>query len=165
MSAPAAQLAWKDFAVIVVENIKNLALLEDFADKELNVLCELLQERSLDAGDILFQEGSVADGLYWLADGKLRLSQTQFGEVGNVAVGDALGVLSLIATGKREATVVADGPCRLYFLDRHGYHRLIEDVPRAVCRLHESFLKDFGQAVRESMTHVANLVDRNSSAD
>lgn len=165
MPASVAQPAWKNFAVIVAEDIKNLSLLSDFADKELDLLCELLQERSLDAGDILFQEGSAADGLYWLADGQLRSSQTQLGAVGSITVGDAFGVLSLIALGKREVTVVADGPCRLFFLDRHGYHRLIEDAPRAVCRLHEAFLKDFGQAVRESMTHVANLVDRNSSAD
>lgn len=142
--------------------LKGCMLLAEFTDKELALLCEILDEHTLDTGDILFQEGSAADGLYWVVDGQLGLSQRKLGEIGGATVGDALGVLSLIAMGKRESTAVATTACRLYCLDRHGYHRLVEDAPRAACKLHEAFLKDFGEAVRESMTHAANSVDRNS---
>ncbi len=143
-------------------DLKSFKLLSEFSDDELDAMSELLEEIDLDAGDILFQEGMSADGLYFVAEGRIKLTQKDLGEIGQAVAGEALGVLSLMVAGNRETTAVAAAPSRLFHIDRQGYHRMTEDLPRAVCKLQELFLKDFGEAVREGFAEQLDSVDPDS---
>jgi CRP-like cAMP-binding protein len=135
----------------VTLDLKMFALLADLSEEERELVAELLEGQELDAGEQLFCEGQEAEGLVLVERGALELSSARAGELGQVAEGDSLGAVSLIAVGPREVTAVAAAGTRVWVLSRESFRRLAEDAPRAACRILEGALADLAGALREGL--------------
>jgi CRP-like cAMP-binding protein len=136
-------------------DLKLFALLAELGEDERELVADLLEPVDLEKGEQLFAEGQEAEGLYLVERGALELSSQRVGAVGRAASGDALGSLSLVAVGPREATAVASDRARLWLLSRESFRRLAYDAPRAACRILEAALVDFSGAVREELDRFA----------
>lgn len=136
-------------------DLKLFALLAELGEEERELVADLLEPVDLDKGEQLFAEGQQAEGLYLVERGTLELSSQRVGALGQAAPGDALGSLSLVAVGTREATAVASDRARLWLLSRESFRRLAYDAPRAACRILEAALVDFAGAVREELDRFA----------
>jgi CRP-like cAMP-binding protein len=106
-----------------------LAELPLLAGVELGALAEELVPVELETGRELWRQGHVADGLYIVIAGKLRISarlpggrESAIAEVGPQSV---VGELALLDGGTRSAGVRATEPTRLLCLTRRDFRALV----------------------------------------
>jgi SulP family sulfate permease len=136
-------------------DLKQFAILAELREEDLEPIAELLEARSASRGVALFREGSEAEGLVLLASGEARLQGKRSSRKLLLQAGDAVGGLSLIVVGPREATAIAEQPCTYWLFRRTSFRRLVEDFPHAACRLMEAVLVDAADALRESLDDAA----------
>jgi CRP-like cAMP-binding protein len=84
------------------------------------------------------------------------VASSRAGELAVLGEGAALGALSLVAVGQREVTARAAAPTRLLCLSRSSFLRLLEDAPRAACRLLERVVADVATDVRAELDRIAS---------
>jgi CRP/FNR family transcriptional regulator, cyclic AMP receptor protein len=106
-----------------------LAELPLLAGLELAALAEELVGVELDAGQELWRQGQVADGLYIVLAGKLRVSARLPGgresAIADVGPHSVVGELALLDSGTRSAGVRAIEPSRLLRLARRDFRALV----------------------------------------
>ncbi len=135
--------------------LKRFSPLAELSESELELVADLLEERELAAGQPCFREGSEADGLVLVAEGTLALESRRKGDLGTAGAGAALGALSLVVVGPREATAIASEPTRVHLLTRTAFHRLLEDAPRTGVRVLERLLVELAGLVRAGLDRLA----------
>jgi CRP-like cAMP-binding protein len=90
-------------------------------------------------GDILFQQGDTAGGIYFIREGRVEISlQLPGGEaavLGTVAAGDAVGELAALDGGPRTATVRALEPTVADYLPRDILEPSLAAAPSVAYRL------------------------------
>lgn len=146
-----------------VAALDRFALLRELASDERAALAKQLERIELRDGDVLFREGEEAAGLVFVASGRLRTESARAGALGAAGPGAAFGALSLVCVGRREVTATADGAGQILVLRRSSFRRLVEDAPRAACRLAEAIAADLGGLVREQLDAVVGAqVDRSA---
>jgi len=136
-------------------DLKKFSLLAEFSSADCEVIAELLEPRSLARGRRLFGEGVESDGLVLVSSGSMRLESNRRSEPETLGEGSALGALSLVSPGTREATVSADTDCELLILPRTSFRRLVEDHPRTACRLLECLVADLAGLIRPGLDKLA----------
>lgn len=134
---------------MTTSELKRFALFAECSDEEREAIVELLEERVLRSGSPLYREGGEAEGLVLVAEGALRLESRRAGPLGRVTAGGSLGGAAIVAAGKREVTAIAEGRTRVWILERTAFRRLVEDSPRAACRVAEAVLAHLAGAVRD----------------
>lgn len=140
--------------------LKRFACFADLTDDERDAFAGVCQELAVDAGEEVFVVGEEADGLLLVASGRLRIEGPGGALAGTVGPGAALGALSLVAPGPREASATALEPCRVFWLPRTGFRRVADDAPHAALRFLESVLADLVVLVRPGLPHfLAGAVD------
>jgi CRP-like cAMP-binding protein len=139
----------------VAPDLKRFALLAELGEDERELVVDLLERFDLEPGEQLFAEGQESEGLFLVERGALELSSRRAGALGRASAGDALGCVSLVAVGPREATAVASEAARLWLLSRESFRRLAYDAPRAACRILEASLAGFAGAVRDELDRFA----------
>ena len=132
-------------------DLKSFALLAEFNEEDREALFELLEPKTLGKGRSIFREGTEADGLVFLVSGRLVLCSKRWPEDAIAGEGTVLGGLSLFAVGPREVTAKAEVPCDILQLPRTSFRRLVEDAPRAACRLAEALAKELADDAREAL--------------
>jgi len=96
--------------------------------KELAKLASVAQERRVDSGAVLTEEGAPGDEFFVVAEGLARAS-IGGREVGSIPAGSFFGELSLLDQGPRTATVTAELPSRLVVINARDFGRVIDEVP------------------------------------
>jgi len=112
-------------------------------------VANVLEPLELGTGMPLFHEGEPADGALFVAEGRVRVHSRRAGLEAEFGAGEALGTLSLVVDGPREATAETASPARIWRLSRAAYRHLTEVAPAAACRLLEAILREYAGAVRE----------------
>ncbi len=136
------------------EDLKRFSILSDFGDEDRGRLAELLDDESYGEGQNVFREGDEADALYLVVSGTLRIHSKAAGKLGLLCEGTALGAISLVTIGKREASAVAESQLEVASLSRAGFLRLADDYPRTACRLAEAIVIDLAATLRAHLPHV-----------
>ena len=137
-------------------DLKTFPLLAEFDEEDRELLGELLEQRNASKGVALFREGSEAEGLVLVVSGKVRLESQRRVEQETVGPGAALGALSLVVVGPREATAIAPSACTFLLLPRTSFRRLAEDYPRTACRLAEAIVSEVASTLRDGLDSIAS---------
>ncbi|HKE10090.1 MAG TPA: cyclic nucleotide-binding domain-containing protein [Myxococcota bacterium] len=141
--------------------LKRFTLFEELSEEEREVLSEEIERIELEPGDVLFREHEEASGLVLLVEGRVRLESQRAGELGSVGPGSALGAVSLVTVGPREASAIAESACSIFLLRRSTFRRLADDAPRAACRLAEAIARETAAFLRAGLEPlVRSAVDR-----
>ncbi len=135
-------------------DLKRYGLLVEFTEEDRGWLVEFLDEECFSEGETVFCEGDEADSLCFVESGSLRISSQADGSLGLLCNGSALGVVSVVIVGKRQATATAESDCKLLMLSRGSFLRLAEDAPRAACRLVEAILSELATSLRANLDYV-----------
>ncbi len=126
------------------------AAVGDAALAELRSECAWL---SLPGGSALFCEGEEGDALYIVIAGALAVTvRTEDGReslVAQVRPGEVVGEMALISHETRSATITALRDSELLRLDKDGFERLLERVPRAMMPL----VAQLAQRLRQTIHH------------
>jgi CRP-like cAMP-binding protein/Fe-S-cluster-containing hydrogenase component 2 len=109
--------------------------------------CEMIRKDT--AGVEIIREGNVADSLFIIRDGWIRISVRD--DRGNQQViayrgpNEYVGEMALFQGGTREATAISAGKCELVKIQYEDFRKLIEGFPRAeqavratIARRHEA---------------------------
>jgi len=113
---------------------------------------------ALPGGAVLFDAGEPGDTLYFVYRGCLgvfgRDAAGKVTLISEVAAGETVGELSLIAGRKRSATVAALRDTELGMLTRESFERLARDHPHALAHLLRFIVKRLDRIIRHhSVTH------------
>lgn len=124
--------------------LRNVELLKNFSDNELRILAKFMHSRKFSEGDVIFREGEIGIGFYFIFSGLIELSQGQYGhEIDeNFITLDEFsyfGEMALLQDGNpRSATAKAKSPSELIGIFKPDLERLIENHPVTAAKLIQS---------------------------
>ena len=108
--------------------LEKVSMFSALNKKELGKLASVAQERRVDSGTVLTEEGAPGDEFFVVAEGLARAS-IGGREVGSIPAGSFFGEMSLLDAGPRTATVTAELPTRLVVINARDFGRVIDEVP------------------------------------
>lgn len=108
--------------------LRRSALFRDLATETLLEIARRAEEVYLGAGDLLFEEGQAADGLYFVAAGELEVL-LHGRRINELRSGAVLGEVALLDRGPRTATVRARSSAELLRLSPELFDDVLEDYP------------------------------------
>lgn len=130
--------------------LREVYFFKGLKDQELAALQKVCHEENHDAGDLIFEEGSLPDRFYIVADGTVEVwKDYHLSDSDLLAVhtkGHLFGEMALIDDLPRSATVIAKAPTRLYFINRDDFQRIIRDNSGIAV----SIIKSVSSMVRQS---------------
>jgi len=109
------------------------AIFQNCTRQELETLQPYLHERHYLAGEIVFDEGEVGEGVYIVISGKFSASRKgvlKKKRLGEIYPGECFGEIALLQATPRLATVVAAEPSVALAMFRPELERLAEARPR-----------------------------------
>ncbi|MBI3182293.1 MAG: cyclic nucleotide-binding domain-containing protein [Myxococcales bacterium] len=134
-----------------VAALKASPLFKGFTDTGLQIIAGIATERAFPKGVPIFVENMMADALFVLGEGTVRLtSKSKAGEevaVGELGPGDYLGELSLIQQGQRMCTATATSAVVAYEIRHADFQKLLATKPQACLKLLMGIVSLFGQKV------------------
>jgi anion transporter len=134
-------------------------------------LAAFLEERWLDAGEVVFEAGGEGDALYVMRSGAAE-RRVAGSPIGAIQPPQIFGELALLTDEPRSASVIALTPLRLWVLPRPRFHQLLRAEPELMFHLSAAIGQELARARRalgelqgELDTWVANLVGALSPED
>jgi CRP-like cAMP-binding protein/sugar phosphate isomerase/epimerase len=95
--------------------------------------------KEYDEGRLIFAEGDIADGAYYIVEGKVKAvtfsSDHKEIELGELVEGEVFGEMALIDNKTRSASVSTITPCRLAFIDNKRFNEFMESSSELSFRL------------------------------
>ena len=134
--------------------LERFPLLAGLSERDRRLLSERLEWLDVETGVTLFREGEPADALLLLLDGVVRVWSERRHTDGEVGPGSALGPLSLVVEGPREATAQTRSRCRVLRLSREGFRALRANAPEAAYRLLEGVVRESALFARDALSHL-----------
>jgi cAMP-dependent protein kinase regulator len=115
-------------------------------------------EGNFEDGRLIIAEGSPGERLYLIDAGKCSVTTEISGagteEIKLMEEGDFFGEMSLLESAPVSASVYARGPCRLLWIDRKAFERLIaEDMPIAN-KLLKAIILTFCERIRDTAAKI-----------
>jgi glutaminase len=135
-------------------------LLAELRREEVACLRTMTETRTFERGDVVFEEGDPADGVYFVIRGLVNVEvSARRGErkfrLHTVPAGSAFGELSLIEGGPRTSrtVVVEDTECEMLSIDafdllRKQYPAASDAIFRAIARSLSSRLRETTQEIQ-----------------
>jgi CRP/FNR family transcriptional regulator, cyclic AMP receptor protein len=111
-----------------VDLISRVPLFAGCSKKELGMIANLADLIEFPEGKTLMKEGQSGFEFFILVEGGVRVSGGER-QLRDLAPGDWVGEIALIANVPRTATVVTTSPLRALVLTRGAFSQLIGDVP------------------------------------
>jgi signal transduction histidine kinase len=123
-----------------IENSIRYNILFDSLDESLiDRVLDKIEEKSFQAGSIIFEDETPGDALYLLLSGTVDIvKRSPSGEdtlLGVLHAGDFFGELELIDDRSRSAHVIASADCKLCRIDKLEFEALLETSPRFTANL------------------------------
>lgn len=113
--------------------LKSLNLLRKIPDDQLARLGETLKAISLADGEVLFEEGSQGAGMYFVSEGKIKISKRasgdQFKDLAILPAGAYFGEGDLVGSSTRSARASAAGAAVVMELGRDAMHAWLNAHP------------------------------------
>lgn len=113
----------------LIQKAVNLKNSEFFSGMQTDVLIEiarLCEEIHLSAGQVLFKEGDLANGLYFILSGSISVV-INGNVVNSMKSGEVLGEIALLDSGRRSATIIAEETTILLKISPVLFDEIIED--------------------------------------
>lgn len=125
--------------------LKESFLFSQLDAKEMSVVIDAMQEKVVEAGTTLIQQGDDGDALYVVEEGQMDCFRKQAdGEeklVKECKVGDTFGELALLYNCPRAASVRAPCRCVVVQLDRETFNHIVRSSAMNRRTRYEDFLK------------------------
>jgi hypothetical protein len=120
---------------------------------ECAILAQFLEQTSLPAGQVLFQQGDFGDALYIVKSGSLEIYKNDvFGavRVAEVRPGGLVGEMALVENKPRSANVRASEDARLLMLSRANYADLKKRHPQVATKFQDELLLLLSARLRQT---------------
>ena len=118
----------------MLDFLRKIPLFADLSEEDLDLLCRMSEEITLEAGEELFPEGSLGDKAYVVREGQLEITKNSGGRKVLLTIsspGDVIGEMALLESMPRTATVSAHTDSRLIVIGAEPFNHLINTSPSA----------------------------------
>jgi len=142
--------------------MKVCPLFKGFSDSGMAMMEKITRERKIPANTPIFVEDMVAESMFIVVMGIVRLSirstegQDKVLEV--LAPGDAFGELSLLIGGHRMITATAETDCDVLEISRRDFAKLQKQKPQACLKLLMAIVNQFGKKILACKDHLKPLI-------
>jgi CRP/FNR family cyclic AMP-dependent transcriptional regulator len=142
--------------------LKSCLLFRGFSETGMLLMGKLSRDRNIPAGTPIFVENMVAESLFVIRSGVVRLSiKSPDGRdhpLEKLAPGDGFGELSLLIGGHRMVTASAETDCELLEIPRRDFAKLQKQKPQTCLKLMINIVKQFGKKVAAASEHLKPLL-------
>lgn len=110
--------------------LRRVSLFEELPDGDLHELAEIARGATVEAGDVVFEEGEPGDAFYIVHDGAIEILKDGVDGTRKLAVrrdGEGFGEMALIDESPRSATARAVAASRLIVVDRESFRQLLKE--------------------------------------
>jgi len=125
------------------EFLKQVPLFQGLSPEDLNRLCEMAAEVPLQAGEMLFAEGSTGDRAYVIQEGQVEIIKSSGGREILLALrtrGEVIGEMSLLESAPRIASARARTASLLLAISQEQIDNLLSTSPSAVRAMLHTFV-------------------------
>lgn len=152
------------------EFLSRCGLFQDACPEALEQLAPLFQARGAVAGEVLVQEGEVGDEMFFLVEGRVRVTRSltlltrrgftdrekSFNYLDAGACSN-FGEVALIGNMPRSATVAAEEECRLLVLSREVFEKMCQEDPELGYKVVRRICQQLCGLLEKSNTDVLKL--------
>ena len=144
--------------------LRSQELLRDLPLESLTVVEGLVTTKVLTPGTVVFEEGDLADALYFVAAGQVSVEifvgrPRRKARINTVAAGHAFGELALVDRGVRSSRIVADEPTVCHVLSVEGFQVLRDKYPEIAASLYQAIARSLAGTLRRATREIRALVD------
>jgi len=137
--------------------LRRIHLFADLTDRESDTILDLMREKTVGKGTVVFHQNDGDGGLYMILSGSVKISRTgRDGRDVTVAVlheGNFFGEMSLLDGQPRSASATATAGARLLVLDREHFQRYVLTQARIMAKL----LRELSKRLRAADQAIENL--------
>lgn len=137
--------------------LRRIDIFADLTDREADTILDVMRERTVPRGTIVFHQHDSGGGLYVILAGSVKITRSgRDGREVTVAVlseGNFFGEMSLLDGQPRSASATALQASRLLVLDREHFQRYVLAQPRIVAKL----LRELSKRLRGADQAIENL--------
>jgi len=147
--------------MVRTSQVSECRLFSVFDQEEKEVLSSLLREVSFKEGELLFEEGTVADEVFFIREGKVGLyRRDNFGNLTKVAEvhgGTPLGECAFFLRAPHSLRALAERSVQAFSLSREGYEVIKEEHPEIAIKLLEVINGVMSQRLKEEDKKFADI--------
>lgn len=125
--------------------VSDNVLFQHLERDELTDVLDAMFPKTVDAGEVIIQQGDEGDNFYVLDQGTVEVWISKDGDaaehISDIEAGGSFGELALIYGTPRAATIKARTACSLWAIDRDSYRRILMGATIRKRKLYESFLE------------------------
>jgi voltage-gated potassium channel len=107
--------------------VAGVPLFADLDARRIAEIAHLLRPKMVPARHAIVRRGEPAESMFFIVSGEVEVDVHP--EVRTLATGDFFGEIALLKESERMATVTTVTECRLLYLDRYDFRRLLRDHP------------------------------------
>jgi CRP-like cAMP-binding protein len=132
---------------LTINDVAQIPFFNDLADKDLQILLEMLELYYYDTGKYVFKEGEIQDSMFFIMDGSVEvIKNTENGDQEILAKFDApqvIGEMALISPGTRSASIISVSPITIARFGCSSFEKIIKKQPELAIKI----LKKVGNTV------------------
>jgi CRP-like cAMP-binding protein len=145
------------------ETLARAPLFKDFTETGLKIFAAIAQAKAIPAGSPIFVENMVAESLFIVKSGTVRITQRVGDgekELAILGAGEHLGAVALLGKSVRLVSAVAATPCEVLEITQRDFARLQPAKPQACLKLALAIAADLAQRVAENRDALRELPAR-----
>lgn len=143
--------------------LKSLHLLDQIPEEQLSTLEQFLKPTQLKDGEVLFEEGTKGESLYFVSSGRIKISKKvsgkDFKDLAILGPGDCFGEMALVEATSRSARASAAGETVVLELHRNDLNRWLKEHPSLAIGFFAELVQVQSQRLRRSSNEIALLFD------
>lgn len=139
-----------------------MPLFDKLSVDELGTLRRFVSTIDVPAGDIIFNEGDPGNYVCFVAEGKLEIYKSSFGDekaiLASIPAGRCIGEMALVDQFARSASAVAKVDSRLIVLSRDNFDEICEQQPKLANKILREMARLVSLNLRKTSANLVNLM-------
>jgi CRP/FNR family transcriptional regulator, cyclic AMP receptor protein len=116
--------------VVSTDRLRKVDILQGLVEGELQSIAQYFEEENVDAGAILCEEGTNAERLYVLEQGRVSISSRKGGQYDIDTPGKIVGWSFLVPPFLYTASAVTTTPCKVLVIKSPDFYYIIHKEPK-----------------------------------